>query len=74
MSEHTSTTSGMHDVISMGAISLGMRRKYAGVKKEFGNPNAALQPLNADNAVDPDGDDPEGPRAFTSTPNTPVAP
>ena len=32
MSENTSTTSGMHDVISMGAVSLGMRRKYVGVK------------------------------------------
>ena len=37
MSEHTSTTSGMHDVISMGAISLGMRRKYVGVKNTSKN-------------------------------------
>ena len=32
MSEHTSTISGMRDVISMGAVSLAMKRKYAGVK------------------------------------------
>ena len=37
MSEHTSTTSGMHDVISMGVVSLGMRRKYAGVKNTSKN-------------------------------------
>ena len=32
MSEHTSTTSRMHDVTSTGAISLAINRKYAGVK------------------------------------------
>jgi len=32
MSENTSTTFEMHDVISMGAVSLAMKRKYAGVK------------------------------------------
>ena len=32
MSENISTTSGKHDIISMGVVSLGMRRKYAGVK------------------------------------------
>jgi len=32
MSEHASTTSRMHDVISMGTVSPDMRRKYAGVK------------------------------------------
>ena len=32
MSERTSTISGMHDVISTGTISLGMKRKYTGVK------------------------------------------
>ena len=37
MSEHTSITYGMHNVISMGAISLGMRRKYAGVKNTSKN-------------------------------------
>ena len=32
MSERTSTISEMHDVISTGAVSLAMKRKYAGVK------------------------------------------
>ena len=32
------------------------RQEY---EQEFGNPDAALQPLNAGNAADPDGDDPE---------------
>ena len=32
MSKNTSTTYGMHDAISMGVVSLDMKRKYAGVK------------------------------------------
>ena len=32
MFEHTSTISEMRDVISTSSVSLGMRRKYAGVK------------------------------------------
>ena len=46
MSEHTSTTSGMHDVISMDAVSLGMRRKYAGVKNTSKNSVIRMQPSN----------------------------
>jgi len=38
------------------------RRQY---EQEFGNLDSALQPLNTGNAADHDGDDPEGPRAFT---------
>ena len=38
------------------------RQEY---EQEFDNPDAALQRLNASNAVDPDGDDPEGLQAFT---------
>ena len=44
MSEHTSTTSGMHDVISIGAISLGMRRKYAGIKNTSKSSVIRMQP------------------------------
>ena len=44
MSEPTSTTSGMHDIISMGAISLSMRRKYAGVKNTSKNSVIRMQP------------------------------
>ena len=35
------------------------RQEY---EQEFGNSDSALQPLNA---MDHDGDDPEGPKAFT---------
>ena len=35
------------------------RQEY---RQEFGNSDSALQPLNVDNV---DGDDPEGPKAFT---------
>ena len=38
------------------------RQEY---EQQFGNPDTTLQPLNTGNAADPDGDDPEGPRAFT---------
>ena len=38
------------------------RQEY---EQKFDNPDIALQPLNTDNAADLDGDDPEGPRAFT---------
>ena len=44
MSENTSTTSGMHDVTLMGAVSLGMRRKYAGVKNTSKNSVIWMQP------------------------------
>ena len=54
----TSTIFETRDVISTGAL----KKKY---EQEFGNPDAALQPLSAGNAVDHDGDDLEGPRAFT---------
>ena len=54
MSEHTSTISRHEEEV----------RWHQEYKQEFGNPDAALQPLNVGNAVDPNGDDPEGPRAF----------
>ena len=44
MSEHTSTTSGMHDIISTGAIYLGIKRKYAGVKNMCKNSVIRMQP------------------------------
>ena len=34
----------MHDVISMGTIYLGMRRKYAGVKNTSKNSVIRMQP------------------------------
>ena len=37
MSERTSKIFGMRDVISTGAISLAMKRKYAGVKNTSKN-------------------------------------
>jgi len=46
MSEHTSTTFGMHNVISMGTFSLGMRRKYAGVKNTSKNLVIWMQPCS----------------------------
>ena len=44
MSEHTSTTSRMHDVISMGDVSLSMRRKYINVKNTSKNSVIWMQP------------------------------
>ena len=44
MSENTSTTSGMHDVISMGTVSLSMRRKYVSVKNTSKNSVIRMQP------------------------------
>ena len=44
MSENTSTISGMHDVTLMGAISLSMKRKYAGVKNTSKNSVIQIQP------------------------------
>ena len=44
MSEHTSTTSGMHDVTSMGAVSLVVNRKYAGVKNTSKSSVIRMQP------------------------------
>jgi len=44
MSEHTSTTSRMHDIILMGAIFLSMRRKYAGIKNMSKNSVIRMQP------------------------------
>ena len=38
------------------------RQEY---EQEFGNLNSSLQPLNAGDVADHDGDDPKGPRAFT---------
>ena len=38
------------------------RQEY---EQEFGNPDSALQPLNVGNAADHDGDNLEGPPAFT---------
>ena len=37
------------------------RQEY---EEEYGNPDSALEPLNADNAADHDADNPEGPPAF----------
>ena len=44
MSEYTSTTSGMHDVISMGTISLDMNSKYANVKNTSKSSVIRMQP------------------------------
>jgi len=46
MSEHTSTTSGMHDVISTGAISPTMKRKYVGIKNTSKSSVIQMQPLD----------------------------
>ena len=45
-SEHTSTTSGMHDVISMGPVSLAMKRKYADIKNTSKNSVIRMQPYS----------------------------
>ena len=51
MSENTSTTFGMHDIISMGVVSLGMKWKYADVKNTSKNsviqmwPSSHLMPV-----------------------------
>ena len=44
VSEHTSTTSEMYDVISIGAVSLGMKRKYIGVKNTSNNSVIRMRP------------------------------
>ena len=44
MFERTSTISKMHDVISTGAVSLAMKRKYAGVKSTSKNSETQTQP------------------------------
>ena len=44
MSKLTTTTFEMHNVISMGAISLGMRRKYIDVKNTSKNSVIQMQP------------------------------
>ena len=44
MSERTSTISEMHDVISTGAVSLAMKRKYAGVKNTSKSSIIQMQP------------------------------
>ena len=67
MSERTSTISEMRDIISIGAVSLALKRKYTGVRntsKNFCNPDVAILPLNVGNTTDHDGDDPKGHRAF----------
>ena len=44
MFEHTSPTSGMHDVISTGVVSLDMKTKYASVKNMSKSPVIWMQP------------------------------
>ena len=44
MSKLTTTTFEMHNVISMGAVSLGMRRKYIGVKNTSKNSVIRMEP------------------------------
>ena len=44
MSEHTSTISGMRDIISTGAVSLVMKRKYTGVKNTSKSSVIWMQP------------------------------